>query len=77
MSEKSALPIAVVMGNSNKDDEGQCLLELAAWHRLRRKGISRQQGLSQRGRRASWQALSKGEHAGRLTMLLWKQHFGS
>lgn len=60
MSGKSALPIAVVMGSSNK--EGQHPLRTASLTWAGEKGNSQAAKAETKGRCMSWQALNKGQY---------------
>lgn len=62
-SGKSALPIAVVTGSSNKEEgEGQRLLRMASLTWAGEKGNSQPAKAETKGKCMSWQALNKGEY---------------
>lgn len=61
---KSALPKAVVIGSSSKEQgEGQCLLTAMTLTWAVKKGNSQAAKAEPKGRCMSWQALDKGEDA--------------
>ena len=62
-SGKSALPIAVVVGSSNKEEgEGQRLLRIVSLTWAGEKGNSQAAKAETKGRCMSWRALNKGEY---------------